>query len=81
MKRTQVQLPDRLYDELKKMARRHETSLADIIRKAGEYYLSRHPDPDGETLEWDIPEPDRLGEFLSADTDWRLLANEDGERT
>lgn len=79
MKRTQIQLPDRLYDRLKERASREETSLADILRKAGEYYLSVHPDSDRDVPEWSLPEPEELGDFLSSEEDWRLLGNE-GER-
>jgi hypothetical protein len=78
MKRTQVQFPDKLYNKLNEMAKRRETSLADVIRKASEYYLALHPEPDGELPEWEIPQPEHLGDFLSIDEDWRLLGNEGG---
>ena len=77
MKRTQIQLPDRLYDRLKALAAQEETSLADVIRRAAEYLLRLHPEES--TASWDIPEPESLGPFLSGDEDWRLQANEGGE--
>ena len=80
MKRTQIQLPDRLYDRLKERASREETSLADILRRAGEYYLSVHPDSDAGVPQWSLPEPEELGEFLSPEEDWRLLGNEGDQR-
>ena len=76
MKRTQIQLPDKLYERLKRLAEEEETSLADIIRRAGEYYSSRHPELESVETEWDIPEPEALGEFLSPEEEWRLLGNE-----
>lgn len=80
MKRTQVQLPDTLYKRLKETAKRKETTLADIIRMASEYYLALHPEAEGEVPDWDIPQPEKLGDFLSNEEDWRLLANQDGTR-
>jgi metal-responsive CopG/Arc/MetJ family transcriptional regulator len=69
MRRTQIQLPDVLYNRLKTLAKNEETSLAEIIRRAAEYMLLIHPD-------WNPPEPEDLGEFRSHESDWRILANE-----
>ena len=77
MKRTQIQLSDKLYKSLKERAFREETTLADILRRAGEYYLSLHPEGNFDTKSWDIPDPEHLGEFLSPEENWRLLASED----
>jgi hypothetical protein len=77
MKRTQIQLPDRLYNRLKERAAREETSLAEVLRKAGEYYLSLHPKADPDASDWHLPEPEQLGEFLRPEEDWRLLASEE----
>ena len=77
MKRTQIQLPEELYRRLKQSARGEETTLAEILRRAARYYLALHPDARHETLQWDVPEPEHLGEFLSPEEDWRLLASED----
>ena len=77
MKRTQIQLPDKLYKRLKERAAREETTLADILRRAGEHYLMLHPEADRDRFDWDVPAPENLGEFLSPDEDWRLFANEE----
>lgn len=79
MKRTQIQLPDRLYNRLKELAQREETSLAEIMRRAGEYILSLHPELNDAVTNWDIPEPEDLGDFLSPEEQWRILANEGSE--
>lgn len=39
MTRTQIQFPDPLYKELKAAAKKMDTSLADVIRRAAEAYL------------------------------------------
>ena len=60
------------------MAVREETTLADIIRKASEFYLSLYPENQTTgAREWDIPKPEYLGKFLSTDEDWRIMANPD----
>ena len=76
MKRTQIQLPDRLYNRLKELANREETSLAEIIRRAGEYILNLYPESNDTFAVWDIPKPANLGDFLSQEEEWRILANE-----
>ena len=43
MVKTQVQLPDALYRDLKRLAAAREWSLAETIRRAAEQFLARHP--------------------------------------
>ena len=76
MRRTQIQLPDKLYERLKELANREETSLAEIIRRAGEYFLHLFPEEESAVLDWDIPPPKDLGEFLIDESEWRSLSNE-----
>ncbi len=76
MRRTQIQLPDTLYDRLKVLAKNEETSLAEIIRRAAEYMLLLHPEYENTQRDWNPPAPEDLGEFRSHESDWRILANE-----
>ena len=76
MKRTQIQLPDRLYNRLKRFSEIEETTLTDIIRKASEYFLSLYPNKEKLDSIWEIPQPRELGAFMSDDSEWRLQANE-----
>ena len=76
MRRTQIQLPDRLYQRLKARATEEESSLADLLRRAGEYYLSLHPVAHSAGT-WSPPEPVDLGEFLASESDWRSMAGDD----
>ena len=39
MTRTQIQFPDPLYEDLKKVAKRKDWSLAELLRRAAEAYL------------------------------------------
>jgi hypothetical protein len=76
MKRTQVQLPNRLYERLKARAADEESTLAEIMRKAGEYYLAVHPVVGPTDAPWLPPEPQDLGHFLTPEERWREMANE-----
>jgi hypothetical protein len=43
MVKTQIQLPDVLYRDLKRLAAAKEWSLAETMRRAAEQFLARHP--------------------------------------
>jgi hypothetical protein len=75
MKRTQIQLPDSLYDRLKNFARSQETTLSDVLRRAGEYLLSIHPEPVSDSGNWRPPPAVDIGSFRAAESEWRNLAN------
>jgi len=78
MKRTQIQLPDRLFERLKARADDEESTLAELMRKAGEYYLAVHPESARKLSVWTPPEPHSLGAFLAAEEDWREMGNSAG---
>jgi len=78
MVRTQIQLPDELHARLKAEAQRREMSLAEVIRRASEDYLSV-PRPKAADPNWKFPTLD-LGELLITDPDkLRELANPEPE--
>lgn len=61
MKRTQIQLPDEIYDRARKLCDAREISLAELARRGIEYILSVYSaNPDGD-LHWQLPKPRRLG--------------------
>lgn len=75
MIRTQLQLPDELYKRLKRLAKLQETSLADVLRRAGERELAAHPEIEASPKEWTLPKPRRLGIKRTVPVeDWRLHA-------
>lgn len=59
MVRTQIQLPDALYTELKAAAKKREMSLAELIRRGVEYILDIYPPVT--TNDWQLPAPKKLG--------------------
>jgi len=61
MIRTQIQLPDELYDSAKKLSSRLEISLAELVRRGLEYVLATTPSALREQKVWSLPEPGKLG--------------------
>lgn len=75
MIRTQIQLPDALYRDAKRIAAEQEISLAEVLRRGLEHMQRLYP-PRGAAAAWQLPEPARLGPFQSDASRWRELANE-----
>lgn len=76
MVRTQVQLPDDLYRDAKRVAEEHEITLAEVVRRGLEHMIRIYPPRDAAAEGWRLPEPHRLGRFLAPEERWRELANE-----
>ena len=55
MTRTQIQLPDELYQRAKAFAAERELSLAEITRRGIELFLARFPQPAPERKKWQLP--------------------------
>ncbi|HEY8471996.1 MAG TPA: hypothetical protein VIL37_05105 [Natronosporangium sp.] len=76
MVRTQVQLPDDLYRDAKRIAEEQELTLAEVVRRGLEYMVRIYPPRETAGTEWRPPQPRRLGAFLAPEDQWRTLANE-----
>ena len=77
MIRTQIQLPDDLYRELKRLSEVKEWSLAETLRRAAELFLNTHPAGVVAPAEWKLPGARHCGPFLAAPDDWTELAHEE----
>jgi Ribbon-helix-helix protein, copG family len=79
MTRTQIQLPDALYREVKRIAAEREMSLAELVRRALETLLCHfpaHPEP---RATWELPKPRPLGgDTFFENPDWRYEINAGG---
>ncbi len=72
MIRTQVQIPDTLYDSAKQLASRMEISLTELVRRGLEYMVSVSAPTDLSRSDWNLPAAHSLGgtdPFVIAD--WR----------
>lgn len=76
MIKTQIQMPDALYREAKRLAEEREMSLAELVRRGLEYMIATHPHR-GAPEDWQPPAPVRLGLYADpfSATDWRVQAN------
>jgi hypothetical protein len=62
MVRTQIQLPEELYQDLKRLARRKQWSLAETLRRGAESLLERYPEPAASAVEqWQPPRSSAVG--------------------
>lgn len=59
MVKMQIQLPDRLYDQAKRVARERELSLAEVVRRGVEYITRVYPPLPDEHTAWSLPAPIR----------------------
>ena len=75
MNRTQIQLPDALHAQARRIAERQEMSLAELVRRGLEHMVRLYAASDGPSREWSLPDPVALGEFLAPVGDWRELAS------
>ncbi|MCY3845641.1 MAG: ribbon-helix-helix domain-containing protein [Acidobacteria bacterium] len=68
MTKTQIQLPDALYRDIKRLAAAREWSLAETLRRAAEQFLARYPAETTPTSPWRPP--------VSGTAGWRGLSHE-----
>lgn len=61
MTRTQIQLPDDLYQRAKAFAAERELSLAEITRRGIELFLDRFPPAGASQGQWQLPKIDGGG--------------------
>lgn len=61
MIKTQVQIPDRLYHEAKRIASEREMSFAEVVRRGIECILTVYPPNPCSVGKWSLPQPRRLG--------------------
>lgn len=72
MIKTQVQIPDHLVREARRIAAQYEMSFAEVVRRGLERLIPSYPPRPGATAEWKLPKLD-LGLVVDpfADPEWR----------
>jgi hypothetical protein len=63
MKKTQVQLPDALYERARNFASAQEMSLAEVTRRSLEQFLDRFPGLGQKDKKWILPVVDASGKI------------------
>lgn len=76
MTRTQIQLPDDLYQRAKSFAAERELSLAEITRRGLELFLERYPESNSAKRNWTLPKVNGGGIKVPL-SDLRKIASEE----
>jgi len=76
MVKTQVQIPDALFREAKRLAVENEMSFAEVVRRGLEEIIRHHPP--GRTCPevWTLPPSFDMGEALVPEDEWTALCHE-----
>jgi hypothetical protein len=61
MTRTQIQLPDEVYERARKVCQSREISMAELARRGFEYMLSVYTCDPACPADWQPPQPRHLG--------------------
>lgn len=77
MIKTQVQIPDELFQKAKQVAAAKEWSFAELVRRGLEQMTQRHPVATDQASDWQLPEALDLGLMKDpfADEEWREDGN------
>lgn len=75
MTRSQIQLPDPLYQRLKMIAEQQDWSLSEVKLKAAEHFVTRFPEAPNPKAVWRFPTLDCGGDFLTDPTNLRPEAD------
>lgn len=76
MVKTQIQFPDHLYREAKRIADEYEMSFAEVVRRGLEEAVKGYPAGRTAPGEWKLPEGRRMGRPLLPEKDWDLAARD-----
>jgi hypothetical protein len=76
MVKTQVQIPDHLFREAKRLAEENEMSFAEVVRRGLEEIIRHHPPGRMQAEKWVLPPPRDLGSALAPEEEWTALCHE-----
>lgn len=76
MIKTQIQIPDHLYHEAKRLARENELSFAEVVRRGLEEIVRHHPPGRAKPTDWKLPAAFGMGQPLAAEDQWTALSHE-----
>jgi hypothetical protein len=77
MVKTQIQFPDYLYREAKRIADEYEMSFAEVVRRGLEEAVKGYPAGRTAPGEWTLPEARRMGRPLLPEAKWDLAARDE----
>ena len=74
MVKTQVQFPDELFREAKRVAGEQEMSFAEVVRRGLEMVIQGYPPGRTPGHKWTLPPPRKMGSPRLPERDWELAA-------
>lgn len=72
MIKTQVQFPDHLYRDAKRVAAEYEMSFAEVVRRGVEQVIKSHPPGRTAAREWQLPAARSMGAPLLPESEWDM---------
>ena len=81
MTRTQIQLPDELYQRAKAFAAQRELSLAEVTRRGLELFLDRFPSTEPPRGGWTLPRVDAGGIKVPFENLRDIAADDESKRS
>jgi hypothetical protein len=76
MIKTQVQIPDELFERAKQVAAEKEWSFAEIVRRGLEYMTGINPPGRKSGAEWHLPKPVNMGRPLLPEDEWTAACHD-----
>lgn len=76
MIKTQVQIPDALFHEAKRIAAENEMSFAEVVRRGLEEIVMHHPPGRSSPTDWVPPKAFDLGKTLAPEEQWTELCHD-----
>jgi hypothetical protein len=77
MVKTQIQFPDHLYREAKRIAEEYEMSFAEVVRRGVEEAVKCYPAGRTAPDEWSLPESMPMGTPLLPEAEWDLATRDE----
>lgn len=77
MVKTQVQFPDHLYDQAKRIAAENEMSFAEVVRRGLECMVRDYPAGRNAPKRWKLPAARRMGAPLLPEDAWDLASRDE----
>lgn len=72
MIKTQVQFPDHLYRDAKRVAAEYEMSFAEVVRRGVELVIRSHPPGRIPAQDWHLPPAQSMGAPLLPESEWDM---------
>ncbi len=77
MVKTQIQFPDHLYREAKRVAAEYEMSFAEVVRRGVESVVRDYPPGRTSGTEWKLPTAVSLGAPLLPESEWDMATRDE----